>query len=158
MPDIIQQAQKPIGEALAKLQAALIQSVKDNGRYATGDTVASIKIVQTETRAQLVAAPYFYALEQGRKPTKQGATKGDPTLYTVIQKWCKAKGIDVKAAWPIAQSIHQNGYPGRIGVISGPLSKENVSAALAPALGDIAGLFGTAVVEGLRKGIGPQLK
>ena len=142
--------QQPIEDALAGLQQSLIASLNSAGRFATGKTAAAIQIETiSPEHTRLVAPDFFYALETGRKPTGAGAAKGDPTLFQSIQEWCSAKGIDPKAAWPITESIHKNGYPGTPGVISEPLSEDNIEKYFKPALGDLAGLFAMKVLETL---------
>lgn len=123
------------------LKGDLVTSLQNANRVASGDTINAIESRADETSAQLLGPQYLYALQDGRKPTSPDAPAGDPTLFQQIQKWCAAKGIDQKAAYPITKSIHENGYPGTPGIIDEPLSDENVDKYLLKCLGDLSGLF-----------------
>jgi hypothetical protein len=69
----------------------------------------------------ILASKYIRVLIDGRKPTKIGAPKGDPTLQQIILSWIKDKGITPRAnkngkvptieslSWAISKSIHLYG-------------------------------------------------
>lgn len=129
-------------EVITQIRDSLIVSLKGAGRYATGQTEQQLTIeVHGQNSAQLLAPWWFYALQDGRKPTKPGAPAGNPTLLGAIQMWCQAKGIDERAAYAITQSIHKNGYPGKPGIIDTPLSKDNIDSILNGVMGDIANIY-----------------
>lgn len=68
------------------------------------------------------ASPFISVLWKGRKPTRQGATRGTPTLQQSILQWLKVKGIQPVSktessktdalesmSWAISKSIHLHG-------------------------------------------------
>jgi len=85
---------------------------------ASGRTMDSIHAVVTEDTLQVLALKQIGAAEYGRKPTRQGATKGDPTLFEAIKEWAVIRGIvtnlDDKAqlgiVYAITKHIHKNGW------------------------------------------------
>lgn len=132
------------------LKELLATSLKDNGRYASGRTIASLEAESTNTSATLSAPWWIYALQDGRKPTSNGAVAGNPTLFEAIKEWCTYKGIDVKYAYPIAKKIHEEGYAGIPGIIDEPLSDDNVDKALKGVLDDIANLFANVISNSIK--------
>jgi hypothetical protein len=141
--------QSALLEVVTILKDGLTDSLKGANKVASGKTIDSIEAVSTDHDAQLLASPYIYALQDGRKPTSPNAAKGDPTLFELIKEWCVEKGIDPKLAYPITKHIHEFGYPGIEGVIDEPLSEENVDKAMQKALGDIGDLFTNAIADKL---------
>lgn len=133
--------QSSLLEVVQGLKEDLAESLKTNGRYASGRTEEQIIPSATDHSAQLDAPGWIYALQDGRKPTSEGATAGSPTLFEAIKEWCAYKGIDQKLAYPITKKIHEEGYAGTPGIIDEPLSDENIDKHLNKALGDIATLF-----------------
>lgn len=131
------------------LRLDLIASFALANRVATGNTESQLETTADDTSAQLTAPFWIYTLQDGRKPTKGNAAKGDPTLFEQIKAWCQAKGIDQKAAYPITKSIHENGYPGTPGIIDEPLSDDNVDRWLNKSLGPLAELFANQISENL---------
>lgn len=115
-----------IANILTNLQTDLINSMQSNGRYATGETIAALEIVVNDTNGQLLAPAYIDALEYGRGPTSQGAIAGDPTVFEQIEKWIDAKGLDLNP-YAVTKQIHKQGYPGKSGVLTEPLSDDNVN-------------------------------
>jgi hypothetical protein len=67
-----------------------------------------IKEIGKNLRFQLYGRPFFMSVETGRKPTKEGATTGDPTLFSAIEQWIKDKGI-VANPWAVTKAIHEKG-------------------------------------------------
>lgn len=75
----------------------------------------------TETTLGITASPYIRVLIDGRRPTREGASKGNPTLQQVILSWINrhsikgrvnSKGIAPTAeqlSWAISKSIHMHG-------------------------------------------------
>jgi hypothetical protein len=142
--------QSALLEVVTILKEGLSDSLKNANRVASGKTINSIEATATDTDAQLFADKYIYALQDGRKPTRNNAPTGDPTLFEQIKEWCAIKGIDPKAAHPITKHIHKYGYPGTPGIIDEPLSEENVDKAMEKALGDIAALFTNTIADNLQ--------
>jgi len=133
--------QKQLLAVVTDLRTDLILSFKSNGRFATGNTEQNIEAIATDDDAQLLGPFWIYALQDGRKPTSEGAAKGDPTLFEQIQVWCAAKGIAPNLAYAITQHIHKYGYPGTPGIIDTPLSDDNVEKVLQKQLTFMAELF-----------------
>lgn len=75
------------------------------------------KIKDNEKGFQILASPYIRVLIDGRAPTRDGATKGSPTLQEAILAWIERHSIQPKVAtmtqeslsWAISKSIHING-------------------------------------------------
>jgi hypothetical protein len=131
-------------QIVTELKDGLITSLINAGRHASGDTERAIETPSSDTGAQLTAPQYFYALQDGRKPTAPGAAQSDPNLFTQIVKWMDAKGI-VGSPYAITKSIHQKGYQGKPGIIDEPLSTENVNNAMDKAMGQLSTLFANVV-------------
>jgi hypothetical protein len=115
-----------LNELVESIKTDVINSLQAKGRYATGQTVKALEVAENGSQVQLLAPEYIEILETGRPPTSPNAPKGDPTVFERIQEWCDAKGIDQKAAWAITQNIHKNGYKGKPGVLTEPLSDQNI--------------------------------
>ena len=75
------------------------------------------KIKDNDKGFQILASPYIRVLIDGRAPTKEGATKGNPTLQQAILAWIERHSIQPKLAtmsqeslsWAISKSIHKKG-------------------------------------------------
>jgi hypothetical protein len=126
---------------LELLKRDVINSMQANGRFSTGKTAQQIIIVEDDDTVQLQFPDYMMALETGRAPTNTGAIPGNPPMIQRIQQWCQAKGISDKAAWAIKKSIDKKGYPGKPGILTEPLSDENINLRLDPILADMATLI-----------------
>lgn len=108
------------------LKTDVINSIQANGRYATGETVAALEVTVEGETGQLLAPAYIDALEYGRKPTSPGAATGNPTVFEQVEKWITAKGLDLNP-YAVTKNIHKHGYPGKPGVLTEPLSDDNVN-------------------------------
>jgi hypothetical protein len=126
----------------------VINSMQAKGRMATGQTANAIASVKTPDGAQLQAPEYIEALEKGRAPTRPGAPKADPPLVDRIEAWLTAKGLDYNK-YAVTKSIHKNGYPGKPGVLTEPLSEENVGNLLDQKLGKLADIVATNLLNDL---------
>lgn len=101
---------------LSQTGTTVVDQIKRNlastGTNATGRTAASLRFeVINETDKQIlrvIGKPFFKVVETGRKATPQYS---NPSKQFVddIKQWVKARGIDEKAAYGIAKSIHQKG-------------------------------------------------
>jgi len=123
---------------LELLKTDLINSMQAKGKYASGQTAQQITIVTDGDKAQLQIPGYLQLVETGRGPTTPNATQGDPPMIQRIQDWCRAKGLPDKAAWAIKKSIDKKGYNGTPGILTDPLSDENINLRLAPILENMA--------------------
>lgn len=101
---------------LSQTGATVVDRIKQNlastGTNATGRTAASLRFeVVNETDKQIlrvIGKPFFKVVETGRKATPE-YTNPSKQLVDDIRQWVKARGIDEKAAYGIAKSIHQKG-------------------------------------------------
>jgi hypothetical protein len=124
---------------LESLKTDVINSLQAAGSYASGQTAKSLTVVQDAGSFQLQMPGYMRLLETGRAPTSSSPIAGDPPMIQRVQQWCQAKGIPDKAVWAIKKSIDKKGYKGKPGILSNPLSDDNINLRLSPALGKIAG-------------------
>jgi len=123
---------------LESLKADLLASLQSHGKFATGQTAQQITVTINGNNAQLQVPGYLPLLETGRAPTSPNAQLSDPPMIERIQQWCNAKGIPANAAWAIKKSIDKNGYKGIPGLLSNPLSNDNINQHLEPLLENIA--------------------
>lgn len=88
------------------------QNLSSTGTTATGRTAASLRFeVINETDKQIlrvIGKPYFAVVETGRKATPEYTNPSKQFVADILQ-WVKARGIEEKAAYGIAKSIHQKG-------------------------------------------------
>lgn len=135
-----------LSDLIEAIKTDVINSMQAKGRNATGETIAALESVLTPDNGQLLASWWIDALEVGRKPTSQGAIQGEPPMIDNIKAWCEAKGIDVSLAWAIKKSIDKNGYPGTPGVLTEPLSDDNVNMRLDEATSKMADEQGQSII------------
>jgi hypothetical protein len=128
-------------QLLELLKTDVINSIQANGKYATGQTSRQITITEDGNNVQLQFPDYMLELEMGRRPTSKNAVPGDPPMIQQIQQWCAAKGIPDKAAWAIKKSIDKKGHVGKQGILTEPLSNENINLRLNPVLENIASVI-----------------
>jgi hypothetical protein len=129
------------------LKTDIINSMQANGRNATGQTAKQIMVTTDGNTAQLELPGYMQLLETGRGPTGKDAVAGDPPMIQRIQQWCQAKGIPDKAAWAIKKSIDKKGFKGVPGLLTEPLSDENINRRLKPAMERIASVISGQLIE-----------
>ena len=123
---------------LQSLKTDLINSLQANGKNVNSQTVNQLVIVEEGDAFNLQIPGYLQLLETGRGPTGKNAVLGNPPMIQPIQQWCREKGIPDKAAWAIKKSIDKNGFKGIDGIISIPLSEENVNTRLNLVIGKMA--------------------
>ncbi len=91
------------GQDYVKILVALL---KQAGKSASGALINSIDsriVVDAETAfIELLANDYLEYVDQGRKPGKYPPIRA-------ISEWCRIKGIESSAAFPIARSIYKFG-------------------------------------------------
>lgn len=139
--------QQILTDLITGLKTDVINSMQSKGKYATGETVANLTDAVSNDYAALFAPWWIDALEVGRKPTSQGAQPGTPPMIDNIKAWCLAKGIPIGAAWAIKKNIDKVGYPGKPGVLTEPLSDDNVNARVNVACELISQIQGERVAE-----------
>lgn len=123
---------------LESLKTDVLHSMQAKGKMASGQTAQQITITTEDDKAQLQLPGYMQLLETGRAPTGPNALPGNPPMIDRIKQWCRAKGIPDKAAWAIKKSIDKHGYKGTPGILSEPLSDENISLRLNQITGELS--------------------
>lgn len=108
-------------EVFKKIADDLVNEMKSVIPKASGKTADSLEVVVYPTGFEILGDKHIAALIDGRKPTAQGAKRGNPTLQQSIFEWLKAKNISPKESsmtqeslsWAISKSIHKKGYKGK---------------------------------------------
>ena len=136
-----------LNEIITEIENDIIHSLQQNDRIASGKTIAEFTTTVAGDRAQLIVPKYLDALEYGRSPTRPDAPKSDPTLFEAIQEWCKARGIDEGAAYAITNKIHKKGYEGTPGILTEPLSDDNLGAIMERGMTKVADLMGSDILD-----------
>lgn len=92
-----------INDFLTSMKDELIGYMDSNDRNATGQSRASIQVVNvTGSTGQLVGAEWIYYVFKGRAPGKM------PPIDKIID-WVNARGIPRNMAWIIARNIAESG-------------------------------------------------
>jgi len=66
-----------------------------------------------------------------------------------IQQWCRDKGIPDKAAWAIKKKIDKVGFPGKPGLLTGPLGDDNINTKLDQTLEQMADNISNQILNAL---------
>lgn len=111
-----------VAKILSNYGTSTVQKIQQNlaasGSNASGTTSRSLKFTverqATKDILKITGRPFFMAVETGRKPTSgvlsfSGQSSGTLSLVDQIQLWLQSKGMDVGAAYAIANSIHKKG-------------------------------------------------
>jgi hypothetical protein len=85
---------------------------------ASGRTMDSIHAVTTDTTLEVLALKHIGTAEYGRGPTRDGAQRGNPTLFQAITEWAKIRGIvtnindrkQMGIVYAITKKIHRDGW------------------------------------------------
>jgi len=133
---------------LEALKTDLLNSLQSKG-VATGQTAQQITVTNTDGGAQLQIPAYLQIVESGRGPTSKNPVAGNPPMIVRIQQWCREKGIPDKAAWAIKKKIDKQGFPGKPGILSEPLSDTNINLRLDPALEQMADNLSTQILNAI---------
>jgi hypothetical protein len=123
---------------LGSLKTDLLNSLQSKGSAAGSETVRQITIVQEGDKAQLLIPGFLQTLETGRGPTSKNAAPGVPPMIQRIKQWCLAKGIPEREAWAIKKTIDKKGFKGKPGILTEPLSEENIDRRLKPIMESLA--------------------
>src|SRR5579863_8145790 len=134
---------------LQSLKTDVINSLQANGKMATGQTAQQITVVGDGDHAQLQLPAYIQLLETGRGPTSSSPVPGDQPMIDRIKAWCQAKGIPDKAAWAVKKSLDKKGFEGVPGLLSEPLSDNNINFRLSPATDSIADAIAQQIVDSI---------
>ena len=107
---------KELGEYSVKRIRGSLQSAN---RVATGKTNNAIRNEFNSNGFIVYAPSHVQALQDGRKASSgQGTTGG---FFQQIVEWCRARGIDEGAAYPIYRKINKEGYQGTPNVLNTPI-------------------------------------
>ena len=137
-------------QMLELLKTDVINSLQASGKNASGQTAKQITIVKDGESVQLQLPGYVKLLETGRGPTGTDAVMGVPPMIERIRQWCQAKDIPDKAAWAIKKSIDKHGFKGVEGLLSEPLSDDNIGLRLTATMESIA----AEIVNTIKAGLG----
>ncbi len=103
--------------SLKEIFQRFIDEVEPQIKQVVGSFAPTIESEVKDYSFTIYASPYIRVLIDGRKPTSQGATKGNPTLQMVILDWIRRKSIQPdkpnmtqeSLSWAISKSIHKRG-------------------------------------------------
>ena len=140
---------EPISQFLESLKTDIIHSLQANGKMTTGQTAQQITVVSDDSSVRLELPGYIQLLESGRGPTGANAVAGNPPMIDRIKQWCQAKGIPDSAAWAIKHSIDKKGFKGIPGLLSQPLSDDNINLRLDPVANQIADAISQQIIDSI---------
>jgi hypothetical protein len=123
---------------LHSLKTDIINSMQAKGSYGSGRTAKEITITTEGNKAQLQIPFVLQVLEKGRGPTGKNARPGSPPMIDRIKQWCQEKGIPEREAWAIKKSIDKYGFKGKPGLLTEPLSPENIDQRLKSVMTNMA--------------------
>jgi hypothetical protein len=103
--------------SLKEIFQRFIDEVEPELKQVVGSFAPTIESEVKDFSFTIYASPYIRVLIDGRKPTSEGATKGNPTLQMVILDWIQRKSIQPdkpnmtqeSLSWAISKSIHKKG-------------------------------------------------
>jgi len=103
--------------SLKEIFQRFIDEVEPQIKQVVGSFAPTIESEVKDYSFTIYASPYIRVLIDGRKPTSQGASKGNPTLQMVILDWIRRKSIQPDKpnmtqeglSWAISKSIHKRG-------------------------------------------------
>jgi hypothetical protein len=133
---------------LESIRSDLINSLQSKGSVSQ-PTISQMTITTEGDKAQLQIPGFLQMLETGRGPTSKNAAPGVPPMIQRIKQWCQAKGIPEREAWAIKKVIDKKGIKGKPGILTEPLSDENIDRRLKPIMESMA----DQLIEGIQKSI-----
>lgn len=103
--------------SLKEIFQRFIDEVEPQIKQVVGSFAPTIESEVKDYSFTIYASPYIRVLIDGRKPTREGAAKGNPTLQMVILDWIRRKSIQPdkpnmtqeSLSWAISKSIHKRG-------------------------------------------------
>ena len=122
---------------LESIRSDLINSLQSKGSVSQ-ITISRITITAEGNKAQLQIPGFLQMLETCRGPTNKNASPGVPPMIQRIKQWCRAKGIPEREAWAIKKVIDKKGFKGKPGILTEPLSDENIDRRLKPIMESLA--------------------
>ena len=139
--------QPEITQFLQSIQTDLINSLQTKTKNITN--TQEINIITNNQTQQLQIPSYLQIVETGRGPTSKNAQPGNPPMIQRIQQWCRDKGIPDKAAWAIKKKIDKVGFPGKPGLLTGPLGDDNINTKLDQTLEQMADNISNQILNAL---------
>jgi hypothetical protein len=129
-------------EIIKEFGNSLTADIKKAIPKGTGATADSVNIEYTKDKKGNITGfiirggAQIGAIIDGRKPTKAGAKKGNPTVQQSVLAWIKAKGIrpkeasmnEVSLSWAISKSIHKKGYRGKGNIFADVITKSRIDS------------------------------
>jgi hypothetical protein len=139
LPDALEAAieagQRDAGDLLVE---RFRESMKAVGANATGATAEGIAVAESGFEKTTIVAPApSRVIEEGRPAGKKVPQWS--VFEPILQKWAKAKGLQIDNLYPIAVKIRRDGYPARF-----PFKR-----ALEGSGGEVKAVFVRAVEKGL---------
>jgi len=103
--------------SLKEIFQRFIDEVEPQIKQVVGSFAPTIESEVKDYSFTIYASPYIRVLIDGRKPTREGASKGNPTLQETILDWIRRKSIQPdkpnmtqeSLSWAISKSIHKRG-------------------------------------------------
>lgn len=87
-----QDANKIVTTNLRTLKEVIAENMIKQGRVASGNTIKSMRVIETEDGGQLVGRPYFQSVQTGRR-----AGKVPYNFVDIIKQWAKDKKMHVQS-------------------------------------------------------------
>jgi hypothetical protein len=137
--------QPEITQLLESIKTDLINSLQTKNIT----NAQEINIITNNQTQQLQIPSYLQIVETGRGPTSKNAQPGNPPMIQRIQQWCQEKGIPDKAAWAIKKKIDKVGFPGKPGLLTDPLSDDNINTKLDQTLEQMAANISNQILNAL---------
>ena len=113
---------KELGEYSVKRIRGSLQSAN---RVATGKTNNAIRNEFNSNGFIVYGPSHVQALQDGRKKTEDNRKRyknvKESEFFQQIVEWCRARGIDEGAAYPIYRKINKEGYQGTPNVLNTPI-------------------------------------
>ena len=147
--DLNDAAFRGLESCLELLRADLLNTMQSAGKVPGSHTISEMVVTKTATGVQLQLPGFLPILETGRAPTSKNAPAGDPPMITRIRNWCREKGIPDNKAWAIKKTIDKNGFKGKPGLLSEPLSNENIALRITPFLDRLAMNISSQIISSL---------
>jgi hypothetical protein len=123
-------------EIIKQFGNKLTEDIKKAIPKGTGETQDSVNITFTKSGFVIRGGAQIGAIIDGRKPTRSGAKKGNPTLQESVLGWIEALRIkpressmsQVSLSWAIANSIHKNGYEGKGNIFKNVFTQSRINS------------------------------
>ena len=136
---------------------SLLFNMREAVPSVTGKTAKSLelKVDKNGLGFQILGGQQIGAIINGRKPTKNGAKKGNPTLQEQILEWIEIRRIQPKEqtmsqlqlSWAISTSIHKNGTKGQGDIFRSVFNKKLVDSVVEDLASNQVAVIGSQVLK-----------